>query len=156
MKVSIRPLSEKDAIVSFRWRNNADVWRYTGNRPDRWVTEEMETQWIKAVLSREGEKRYAICVGDDEEYVGNVQLTDITTENAQFHIFIGKVEYHGKGIGTKATQLVLDHARSVLKLRSVYLKVDIKNTPALRIYEKCGFRVVEREGDELTMKVYFL
>jgi len=151
MRVSIRPLRESDALTSYAWRNDPDIWRYTGKRPDREITPEMELEWIRKVLARPDEKRFAVCVGDEMEYVGNAQLTDISPTQAQFHIFIGKKEYHGKGIGTEATRLVLLHAFEVLQLRQVYLKVNRSNVAAVRAYEKCGFRITAESGSTLIM-----
>ena len=151
MKVAIRPLEESDALLSYKWRNDSDVWKYTGNKPDKKITLKIEKKWIKTVLGRQNEKRFAICIGDEMEYVGNVQLTDITTYNAQFHIFIGRKKYHGMGIGTKATKLILEYAFKILKIKQIYLKVNPDNIAAVKSYEKCGFEIIERHEKELLM-----
>jgi len=41
MKVIIRPLQETDAFISNKWRNNPDIWKYTGNKPDKEITLEI-------------------------------------------------------------------------------------------------------------------
>jgi RimJ/RimL family protein N-acetyltransferase len=151
MKVSIRPLEEKDAATSYRWRNDPEIWRFTARKPDGKITAEMELEWIKEVLARPNEMRFAICVGDEGEYVGNVQLTNITSEDAQFHIFIGEKQYHGKGIGTEATRLILEYAFGVLMLKQVWLKVTEENTAGLKAYLKCGFQIVARTDSGLLM-----
>ncbi len=153
MKVFIRPLVETDAKTSFKWRNNPKVWRYTQTKPNRKITVEIEQTWLKEVMSRKNEKRFAICVGDEMEYVGNVQLTDITLDNAQFHIFIGELKHHGKGIGTKATMLILEYAFKELMLKNVYLYVNHKNVAAIKSYEKCDFVIVEKLDNDFKMIV---
>jgi diamine N-acetyltransferase len=153
MKVIIRPLAEKDAYTSFAWRNDPLIWKYAGHKPDRTITVEMELEWIRKVLSRPDEKRYAICVGEEMEYVGNVQLTDMTAEEAQFHIFIGNREYHGKGIGTQATRLILEKAFHEFGLKRVYLEVREQNIAAVTSYGNCGFEIVSKSSDTLTMAI---
>lgn len=50
-EVYIRPLELKDALVSYKWRNNPRIWRLTGSRPNTFVTPEIETEWLKHVLN---------------------------------------------------------------------------------------------------------
>ena len=89
--VFIRPLTIQDALVSYRWRNDPEVWKFTGSRPDRYITQEIEIEWAKKVLQDKSSHRFAICVQEEQavHYVGNIQLTDITAQEGQYHIFIG-------------------------------------------------------------------
>lgn len=151
MNVSIRLLEEKDAKTSYIWRNDSEIWIYTGSKPNGIITYEIENEWIKKVLKRENEIRFAICTGDENEYVGNVQLTNITKIDAEFHIFVGNKNFQNKGIGTKATNLILDYAKEILKLKTVYLFVNKNNTPAIKSYNRCGFFEVEKNNDQLKL-----
>ncbi|MFA6922771.1 MAG: GNAT family N-acetyltransferase [Bacteroidales bacterium] len=153
MKVTIRPLEESDALLSYKWRNDEDIWKYTGNKPDKKITLKIEKEWIKKVIVKHNEKRFAICVGNEMEYVGNVQLTDITKDNAQFHIFIGKKKYHGLGIGTQATKLIIDYGFKKIKIKTIYLTVNPENIAAVRSYEKCGFKIISKSDNELKMEI---
>ena len=148
MKVTIRPLQAEDAAISYKWRNNLKLWKYTGSKPDRNITYEIELSWLRDALKRPNEKRFAICVGDEDKYIGNVQLTNINERTAQLHIFIGEVGYHGKGIGTKSTLLILEYGFSVLNLESIYLFVHNNNISAIKFYKKCRF-VQLKETDEM-------
>jgi len=139
MKVSIRPLKVSDALISYRWRNDASVWRYTGSKPTHSIDVNKEIRWIQDVLQRPNEKRFAICI-DKGYYVGNVQLTNISNGDAEFHIFIGNINFHGRGIGTQATMLILAFAKDEMGLERVHLYVHPENLSAISVYEKCGFR----------------
>lgn len=151
MRVSLRPLQEADAKISCRWRNNPDVWRFTGNKPDTHVTEAIELAWIRQALNNPCELRFAICAGDSCEYVGNAQLTNITKGDAEFHIFIGEIAWHGRGVGSFATQQVLQHAHTVLGLNEIYLHVHADNAAAITAYLKCGFKF-SYTGEERSMR----
>lgn len=139
MEINIRPLEEKDAYVSAKWRNDKEIWKFTGSKPDRKITKKIERKWILEVLQRRNEKRFAICVGSGKKYIGNVQLTDITKKTAEYHIFIGDKKYWGKGIATNVTKKIIDYAFKELNLLQVYLHVNKENLAAIKAYTKCGF-----------------
>ena len=145
MNVFILPLERKHAEISYKWRNNPDVWKLTGSKPDRYITFQMEDEWIQGAISNPTQKRYAIIV--DEVYVGNVQLTDIKDNSAEFHIFIGDTQYWGRGVATIATKLMIELAFNTYLFSEIYLFVKKQNIAAIRVYEKCGF-VYYTEVDE--------
>jgi RimJ/RimL family protein N-acetyltransferase len=151
VNVEIRPLIEQDALISWRWRNDVSVWKYTGSKPDIAITPEIELDWIKSAISEENSKRFAILA--DGVYIGNIQLTSICeNDSAQYHIFIGDRGYWGRGIAYKASRLILDFAKYNLNLKSVYLIVKSENLYAIKLYEKCGFNIV---SDEIKMVINF-
>ncbi|MEI8207448.1 MAG: bifunctional GNAT family N-acetyltransferase/class I SAM-dependent methyltransferase [Kiritimatiellales bacterium] len=141
MNVTIRPLTITDAATSYKWRNDPKVWEYTETHPDKEITPEIETEWIIDVLKKKNEMRFAICVDDGlgPVYVGNVQLTEIDGDTAQFHIFIGAKEYWGRGVGSLATEKILQLAEHELGLKTVWLEVNCNHAKARRVYERCGF-----------------
>jgi diamine N-acetyltransferase len=63
---------------------------------------------------------------------------------AEFYILIGDQAHRGKGIGTDATRLTLDYGFHVTNLRCIHLAVLAPNEPAIRAYEKAGFRPIGR------------
>lgn len=144
MRVSIRPLQESDALVSYKWRNDPEVFKYTGNVYNNIITLETELAWIRRVIQNENEYRCAILV--DDEYVGNIYLTDITRTTAAYHIFIGNKDFWGKGVARTASELILEYAFDVLKLEYVYLRVKRENDKALLLYKSLGF-FIENSDD---------
>lgn len=137
--VYLRPLRLEDAKISYKWRNDSEIWKFTGSRPDRHITYEMEKEWLYNSLQRKGEKRFAICLQKGHRYIGNTQLIDIKRRQASFHLFIGDKTYWGKGIGREVTYLILRFAFSELSLQQVSLEVHKENIPALSIYKCMGF-----------------
>lgn len=151
IEIYLRPLKHEDALISYMWRNDKEIWEFTENKPDRHITVETEIEWIKTILQRPNELRFAICIKDTDQYIGNVQLTDLTASDAQFHIFIGEKAFWGKGLGRTATKLLLEYSGKTLKLKSVYLFVRKDNLRAVSIYRKCGFEI--SASDEITYKM---
>ncbi|MBR5237253.1 MAG: GNAT family N-acetyltransferase [Paludibacteraceae bacterium] len=153
MRVSIRPLQESDALVSYKWRNDPEVFKYTGNVYNNIITLETELAWIRRVIQNENEYRCAILV--DDEYVGNIYLTDITRTTAAYHIFIGNKDFWGKGVARTASELILEYAFDVLKLEYVYLRVKRENERALWLYKSLGFIIEESDDVWVKMKKKF-
>ncbi len=153
--IYLRKLELKDAEVSYKWRNDEIVWRQTGSKPDRYITLEIEMNWLAEALKRKNELRYAICLIKNDQYIGNVQLTDIDKEKkkAQFHIFIGERNYWGKGIGYEATskfiKMIFEHG----DIEHIYLKVKKSNLAALKIYKSVGFNIITSDGENLLMQI---
>ena len=105
------------------------------------------------MLKNEDQNRFAICVNNDLQYIGNVQLTDIIDNKAQFHIFIGEKGFWNKGIGTEATLLMIKYGFENLKLHKIYLLVNKSNVPAIKSYEKCGFRICGIIDNKIRMEI---
>jgi diamine N-acetyltransferase len=145
-EIYIRPLELGDAKISYRWRNQEFIWKFTGTRPDQEITLSMEQDWIKHVLTRRSERRFAICISSTDEYIGNVQLTDIKNGRAEFHIFIGETTYWGLGLGELATNLVLKFGIDELKLKEIYLFVNKDHIGAIKLYMKTGFIIQTDTG----------
>jgi diamine N-acetyltransferase len=145
--VYIRPLVPQDALVSYQWRNNPRIWRFTGSRPDKYITPEMETAWLSEVLQRENEKRFAICLCSDNKYIGNIFLTDIRDGEGQMHIFIGEMEYWGKGRAYESICMIFEHGFNVLGLKTIYAQINAKNASALVLGKLTGFIKVSEYYD---------
>ncbi|WP_313004344.1 GNAT family N-acetyltransferase [Chryseobacterium gleum] len=149
--VLIRPLQKEDALISYQWRNDPEVWKFTGSRPDIEITKEIESEWIVKVLQDEKSKRFAILC--DNEYIGNVHLNNIENNTAEFHIFIGNKDFWGKGISQLATYQILYYAKEVLKLSEIYLYVKPENIAAVESYKRNNFVVIEENPDNVKMSL---
>jgi|LSQX01.3.fsa_nt_gb RimJ/RimL family protein N-acetyltransferase len=149
-KILIRPLVEEDAQISYIWRNDPDIWKYTGNKPNIQVTEEIEKKWILEKLEEKDSVRFAIIV--DNEYVGNIQLTNIKEyDTAEYHIFIGNKNYWNKGVAYLATAQIILYSKEILFLKTIYLTVNTKNIAAIKVYEKLGFIISAKDEDTFLM-----
>jgi len=149
--VLIRPLQKEDALISYQWRNDPEVWKFTGSRPDIEITKEIESEWIVKALQDEKSKRFAILC--DNEYIGNVHLNNIENNVAEFHIFIGNKDFWGKGISQLATYQILYYAKEVLKLSEIYLYVKPENIAAIESYKRNNFVVIEENPGNVKMSL---
>ncbi len=153
ISIYLRPLREEDAATSYKWRNDTEIWVFTKFKANHPVSLQVERQWLKSCISSEKEKRFAICIEGTNQYIGNIQLLNLTISEAALHLFIGAKELWGKGLGLQATRQVLNYGFTVLELERIYLEVHIDNKAAISVYEKAGFKPVSTEKSFLKMEI---
>lgn len=151
MNVIIRPLQESDAFTSVKWRNDPEVFKYTGTTYTREITIENELEWIKKVINCPCDYRCAILA--DGIYVGNIYLTGINDGEADFHIFIGERSYWGKGIAKLASEIIIKYGFTHLHLSCINLRVRTINKRAHSLYLNLGFTDVASDGEWISMKL---
>lgn len=150
--IYLRPLDVADAKISYQWRNDPEVWVYTEFKPSQpGITMEKEMEWLRHKLEIETDKRFAICLKDTTQYIGNIQLIDVKDGQAEFHLFIGERQFWGKGIGKAATKLILERAFEEMNLDSVFLFAHEDNAAGLSIYKKLGFVPQSKHGNQVKM-----
>jgi RimJ/RimL family protein N-acetyltransferase len=83
--------------------------------------------------------------------VGTCAFSQLDGENgsALYHITIGESDVWGRGYGTEATRLLLDHAFGTLALHRIALFVFEFNERAIRAYRRCGFVVEGRSRESI-------
>ena len=135
--VRIRPITAEDTANIVKWRNNPNVKNKFLYRA--LFTEEGHKNWLKTMINTGKAAQFIISA--DGEDIGSVYLRDIdqVSRKAEFGIFIGEDDYLGKGIGLKATQLILDWGFKSLKLHKIFLRVLATNQRAVNSYQKSGF-----------------
>jgi len=154
MQVKIRPLQEQDAYTSVKWRNDSEVFKYTGNTYQKEIKIESELAWIhKVIENNNAGKDYRCAILADGEYVGNIYLTDIDDKSAEYHIFIGDRSYWGKGVAKQASLLILQYAFQQLHLDNVHLQVKKMNISAYMLYKKIGFVEIGEDEEWVSMSV---
>lgn len=151
MEIKIRPLKIEDAYTSVEWRNDKEVFKFTGNTYSQEITLESELKWINRVINNQNEYRCAILAGN--KYVGNIYLTDIQDKQAEYHIFIGDKRYWGKGIAKIASEQIIRYGFQSLGLSRIILSVNKKNLTAIKLYEKLGFKVINDLPGHLQMEL---
>lgn len=83
---------------------------------------------------------WGICSGD--AIVGLALVHDMEEEPACYHLceFLIDEHFQGRGYGSEALRLILDHCRREGKFPRVEVCVRKENTTAIHVYEKTGFR----------------
>lgn len=140
--INLRNLVRQDLYGNyFDWFNNQENDQYTTHALFPNNIEKME-EYFEASKNN-NILLLAIIHKNDNKHVGNIVLRnfDWINRNAEYAIIIGERNYHGKGIGTEATKMILNHGFSRYNLHMIYLDVHEKNTGAIKIYQKAGFKI---------------
>jgi RimJ/RimL family protein N-acetyltransferase len=147
-----------------RWYADPDVARLTRYQDGPMRRDEIERFFAARVVGPDS-LALAVHVKSSGRLVGTCAFSQLDGENgsALYHITIGEKDVWGRGYGTEATRLMLDHAFETLGLHRVALSVFEFNSRAIRSYRRCGFQLegrareaIWREGrwwDEISMSV---
>ncbi|KAA2266503.1 GNAT family N-acetyltransferase [Solihabitans fulvus] len=109
------------------------------------ISEERAREWVATRHEHHDRADWTVVRIEDGVVLGEVVLNELDTDNgsANFRIMLAGPQVYGRGYGTEATRMVLDHGLDVAGLHRISLEVYDFNPRAHRVYEKCGF---VREG----------
>ena len=99
------------------------------------VLEEVYGRWATAT----DRVVWTVRAADDDTVLGEVVLNDHDPDNRSCGLRLWLGEGRGRGLGTEATRLAVDHAFGALGLQRVELEVYAFNPRARHVYEKVGF-----------------
>jgi RimJ/RimL family protein N-acetyltransferase len=147
-----------------RWYADPEIARLARYQEAPMRPEEIERFFAARVVGPDA-LAMAIHERDGDRLVGTCAFSQLDGDNgsALYHITIGEKDAWGRGYGTEATRLMLDHAFGTLGLHRIALYVFEFNHRAIRAYQRCGFVLegraresIHRDGrwwDELAMSV---
>jgi RimJ/RimL family protein N-acetyltransferase len=148
---------ERDYLPHYvEWLNDWEVRRFLAPTLPHPLTLQDEEDWFNHQRNDQQSKIFAILTRSGGRVIGNCGLHQIDWPNrsATLGIFIGDRQYWGKGFGTDAIRTLLRYGFEEANLRRIQLEVFAFNPRALRVYDKCGFKlegtrkqVLFREGD---------
>lgn len=143
-KVFLRSLASEDVEVTHKWHSDISLFE-TLVGAFRYVSIEAEKEWLqsKAKYSNE-EINLMICLEESHQPIGLISVREIdwiTRTGYLAGILIGDPEYRGKGYGTEALKLMIQHCFEDLGLNKIWTLILDTNEPSIRTFKKCGFEV---------------
>jgi ribosomal protein S18 acetylase RimI-like enzyme len=102
-------------------------------------------------LDRLQHKSRSLLAWDEARVVGHVILCPISDAAIEYTIFIHQ-DYRCMGLGTAMTRLALTFVGE-MGFAEVFLSTELTNYPALRLYRKLGFQILNVSGEECEMKI---
>lgn len=89
-----------------------------------------------------GPAQMSIYTKDTDEFIGQISLFNIDSYSisATMGIYIAEA-YRGKGYGSEAMKLMINHAFDYLRIHCIHLEVMDDNDKAIKVYEKLGFTI---------------
>lgn len=143
--ISLRKASIHDLSLLKFWDEQPHVISSDPNDDWDWENE----------LTQEPEWREQLIAEIDGKPMGFIQIIDPAKEESHYwgdigenkravDIWIGPLEYLGKGYGTEMMSLALDRCFSDQKVTEVLIDPLESNTRAIEFYKKVGFRFLEK------------
>ncbi|MEV4437955.1 GNAT family protein [Streptomyces sp. NPDC049577] len=136
--VRLRPVTAEDVPALLPMLRDPEVARLTGSHAE--LDEAAIRTWYATRGEQDGRLDLAVVERATGEVVGEVVLNDWDPGNESCGFRICLVPgVHGRGLGTEATRLIVDHGLRRLGLHRISLEVYAFNPRARRAYEKAGF-----------------
>jgi len=141
-EITLRPLTLADTFNIVRWRNQPEVYKnlYTQSL----ITEEQHVGYFHKYVETGLVHQYIIVAEIDgkPKDIGTVFLKGIdrVSRKAEYGLFIGELQARGKGYASAVASATLKIAFNELDLNRVYLTVFADNLPAIKSYERAGFK----------------
>lgn len=147
--VDLRPITVDDAMAMFLSLSDEESSRLTGTQTS-FTLEQVEAHCAR-IAAAEDRHDFAITRPGDPTYLGEVVLMDIDPINrsAVFRIALAHESLFGQGLGTAATQRIVDFGFDDVGLHRIELEVYAFNERARHVYEALGFAVEGIKRDAL-------
>jgi RimJ/RimL family protein N-acetyltransferase len=148
--VELRHHQPEDLPAVKRWYTDPEIGRLTRYQARPMTESEIERFFHSRLLAPDA-LAYGIHDRATGQLVGFTTFSALDPDNGSvlFHITIGERDAWGRGLGTEATELMLEHAFEHLGLHRVGLSVFDFNQRAMRAYEKAGFRAEGRSREAI-------
>jgi len=141
-RIKLTPI-KREYIESFlRWFNDPEITQYlVMYRP---LTQMEEEDWFENLKNWQDTIFFSIVVSEEdssEKLIGNCGIHNINWKNrvGEVGIAIGEKQYHNKGFGTEAMELLLEYGFNTVNLNRIELFVYDYNTRAINMYKKLGY-----------------
>ena len=141
-KVKLRDYTIEDAYDRYKWSIDPDTVKYLP-MPDQLLNLEDIKNWIELnTLDIINTYKHKAIITDEGHHIGWIDLNHINHEekNAEIGIVIGEKQYRKKGYGYHSLIEGLNWAFNILKLNTIWLRVDEDHSSAIHLYQKIGFK----------------
>ena len=141
-RIYLRALEPEDYKISIKWRNDDGIWDMLGGTK-YFVSSAYEKKWVEDVIYNSKDVKLAICLKENDRYIGNVYMTNIDQlrQSCHSHILIGERDCWGQGYAREALMMAIDYMfkeRNMHRIQAIVLE---SNKQSLRMHEKCGYKI---------------
>lgn len=143
-RLYLSKIEKDDMDYIYQWFTDSEFLKYYDYYPPIPQTKAEVNKTFEEYEEKKS-KVFALKTVADDNIIGLAGFDDIILENnvATLFIGIGASASRGKGYGKEAMDLLLDYGFNNMKLHRIQLNVLEFNIPAIKLYEKSGFK---REG----------
>ena len=144
-KIRLTAYRREDVVSMLQWNEDTAYRRMLDSAPATPASEDAVWEGIQADMKSDNEVSFAIRPIGKTTLVGWAGLDEIEWphRSASAGMWIGDPGSRRKGYGEEALRLIVGYGFRELNLHRIELTVFDYNEPAIRLYEKVGFK---REG----------
>jgi RimJ/RimL family protein N-acetyltransferase len=155
-RIRLRRLERDDLPRCVVWLNDHDVRRHLALlypmglvHEERWFEQQLAAEPALQAFAIDARAESMVPDSVDPAWatvgVCGFHTVDWVSRQAELGLFIGNGDFRGSGFGTDVVRTLVRWAFRTLNLNRVQLRVYEDNAPAIRCYEKCGFRLEGRQ-----------
>jgi RimJ/RimL family protein N-acetyltransferase len=149
--VTLRPMTGEDTPAVWEMLHDPEGNDLTDTTAT--FTYEQIAEWCATRVEQDERLDLAIVENATGELAGEAVLNEYApdADEANFRIALRGPAWYGRGLGTEATRLIVEHGLHTIGLRRITLSVLARNPRARRAYEKAGFHVTHigvEDGNE--------
>jgi RimJ/RimL family protein N-acetyltransferase len=139
--VRLRPLAESDVDHIMTWVNDPEITGNIAAFSGHAFSRDDEIAYVRRTLASKTDIVFSIEEASSGRYLGQTGIHQIHDRSkvGRLACIVAAKGDHGRGFGTGAIRLVLDHAFGPLGLHKMWLMVFRHNERGRRIYGKLGF-----------------
>ncbi len=142
-EVVVRAAQESDAEIVMQWWSDGKVMAHAG------FPEGIKTPKEKVINNiKDTNKRQLFIIESDGMKIGECHYGEISDKVAKMGIKICDFSMHNKGIGTRVCKLLIHYLFAALDYEKIALDPRKDNVPAVRLYQKLGFKCVSEYEDD--------
>ncbi|MBD8069822.1 GNAT family N-acetyltransferase [Bacillus sp. PS06] len=148
-RLKVRKLEEQDKSLLVKWLSDPAVLEFYEGRDNPFDLEK-----VNRVFYHSEDNEVRCIIEFDQKAIGYIQYYPLDEQSKKEYgfsneiiygidQFIGEVEYWNKGIGTLLITSMITFLLTDKKTDRIVMDPQIRNTRALKCYEKCGFKKVK-------------
>lgn len=141
-RIYLRALEPEDYLNSVKWRNDEEIQNMVGG-PKYFISSEREKEWVAKTILDNDKMVLAICLKENDKYIGNIMLQEIDLINRSAHmpILLGDKTEWNKGYATEARMMFLKFVFEERGMERIFAYVLEENISSIKMCEKCGYKV---------------
>ena len=114
-------------------------------------TEEQELEWVRT-KQKEKTLEFSMIEKTGGAFIGNVHLMKKPDAEAELGISI-TAKKQNMGFGTEAVAALIRYGMDRAGFKKITLRANPDNKRAIHVYEKCGFREIDRTEESVLMEI---
>jgi UDP-2,4-diacetamido-2,4,6-trideoxy-beta-L-altropyranose hydrolase len=145
----IRRATYDDAMDVFDWRNDEQTRAMSKNSDI--IDKDRHLAWFSAAIS---DPQRLILIGEFcQEKIGMVRF-DYVDNGWDVSINVSP-SMRGKGYGSSLLKEALRLLRNMGELGTVHAEVKTTNAPSVKVFEKCGFVICDKDNEYIYMSLIY-